>query len=278
MKNRTIIPMCMTGLPKGIMIVPVLFLVLFACSCSEDVIKVKLKNTKPRIVIEGTVTDRDPAMVRISKTVDFFKPTTLPAVSGALVTISDSESNVYTLKEIVSGIYIAEKLRGIEGQTYTMNVFAEGVEYTAVSTMQHAVVIDSLSQDYDEEDELEIHCYLTDPEGIDNFYRIRLFRNGTAPGGITPDSNYWFSDKVTDGKKIDYYFFDTEDFEIDDVITVELLTIDEGIYDFFMTLDSALGDNSSFGTLPGNPISNISNGALGYFGAFTIRSAELTVK
>lgn len=59
-----------------------------------------------------------------------------------------------------------------------------------------------------------------------------------------------------------------------DSVYVILECIDENVYDYFRTAGGDMSNSAS----PANPISNISNGALGYFNACTIRSESLVVQ
>ena len=64
------------------------------------------------------------------------------------------------------------------------------------------------------------------------------------------------------------------DIQSGDSITVVLQTIDEPVYTFFSTLRSNTnGSNAA----PANPISNITNNALGYFSACGLRSKSIVV-
>ncbi len=56
-----------------------------------------------------------------------------------------------------------------------------------------------------------------------------------------------------------------------DAITVELLSIDKATYDYFNTLRDVLSsDQAATSLAPANPNTNLSNGLLGYFSAYTI--------
>ena len=127
-------------------------------SCSEEVITIDLKDAEPKIVIEGTLTDRsEPCTVKISKTGDFYKPSTFPPVTGATVTLLDSESNLETLAENEAGLYRGNSLTGVEGRTYTLTVEAEGKTFDAVSTLMKAVEIDSLTYYFEDDPDIYNH-------------------------------------------------------------------------------------------------------------------------
>ena len=58
-----------------------------------------------------------------------------------------------------------------------------------------------------------------------------------------------------------------------DTVTVEMRCIDKNIFNYMY----ALADLSSSQTTPSNPVSNISNGALGYFSAHTSRQKKIVM-
>lgn len=258
-----------------------LLLVLF--SACEDVIDIDLKDVEPQIVIEGMVTDQlGPYMVKISKTGDYFKPSTFPAVSGAIVKIMDDAGNSETLQETEAGIYMSDSLQGIPGRTYTLTVIAEGKDYTATSIMPHSLHLDSLSYEYqsgggfgsDKKKGYKLHCYFTDPAGIDNYCRFKVYKNEEFVKGF-----FLYRDKYTDGNPIDYSNFKDNVFDLNDTINVELLTVNEATYDYFSTLTNVSGiGNQGPSATPANPNTNLSNDALGYFGAFTVRVDNIIIQ
>ncbi|MBN1291165.1 MAG: DUF4249 domain-containing protein [Candidatus Latescibacteria bacterium] len=251
-------------------------------SCSEDVITVDLKKVAPRIVIDGTITDQEePCTVKITKTVDYFKPGEYPAVSGAVVTVSDDAGNFDTLEETDQGVYQTTKVKGAEGRTYTLKVIAEDQEYIAISTMPQAAEIDSVKCEFEThygEKESVIYCYFRDRIGIEDLYRFRIYKNG-----IIDNSSYQlYNDRLSDGKAFEYEFFEYTDFTVGDTLTVELRTIDRATYDYFLTMFDALATyeegNYIFTSVPGNPVSNINNGALGCFSAYTRRFKTIVLQ
>jgi hypothetical protein len=237
---------------KNIIVITML-IALVSC---EKVIDIDLKNSEPQIVIDGTVTGQPgPYTVRISKTGDYYKPGTFPAVAGA------------------------------EG-TYTLKVITEGKEYTAVSTMQEAVEIDSLSYEYqpggsfgpDETEGYKLHIHFTDPAGIENYCRFKVYKNGQLTKGY-----YLYNDKYTNGNSYDYNDFEDDAIlQLNDTAIVELLTLDKATYDYYSTLSNVLAEGDTgppmMMTTPANPNSNLSNGAMGYFGAFTLSTKTIIIQ
>ena len=63
-----------------------------------------------------------------------------------------------------------------------------------------------------------------------------------------------------------------------DSVKVDLVSFDKNAYDYYNTLKSTLSAGGPFSAPPANPVSNISNKALGYFGAFAITSRALLLQ
>jgi len=241
---------------------------LFAC---EEIIEIDLEGTDAKLVIEGKVIDGPgPHTVKISRTTDYFDPAEYPAVSGALVIISDDTGLRDTLQEPEAGIYQTTSLTGTIGRTYTLEAVVEGEKYKGISTMQDRIEIDSIELEYYPatpyyEEGYWLHCHFTDPVGEGNYYRTKVFKNDTLDKNL-----YIIDDKFIDGNPIDYFIWG--DFYVpNDTALLELWTMDEDVYDYFYTLANLLysGGDGSYAT-PANPNTNLSNGALGYFGAFTL--------
>jgi hypothetical protein len=245
-------------------------------SC-EDVIKVDLNNVAPRLVIEGVISDKPgQSKFEISKAVDFFNPSIFPSVSGAEVVISDNLGNVDTLHESQSGVYTADSLIGVIGRTYIANVTIDSVTYSASSQMEHTIAIDSMQTEYQpgggigsEEDEgYKLQVYFSDRPNIDDWARIHIVKNDSLLAGY-----FLYDDQFSDGNYIEYEGFERV-FVEGDTLKVDILSMDEPVYDYFYSLYSVVAgtDGSEPQLAPTNPSSNWSNDALGYFGAFAVSS------
>jgi hypothetical protein len=246
---------------------------LIGLSC-EDVIDINLNSVEPRVVIEGTITHGwGPHPVRISKTDDYFIPGNFTPVSEAIVTVTDDAGRSFDYQEIEPGIYQNEYILGFAGRTYYLSVTVEGATYTASSTMPETIPIDSLAYEYQPGDEFEdegylLHCYFQDPEGQDDYCRIKIWNGNTEKwlGGYFLYNGDW-----SDGNYIDYnYFWNV--FEPGDTLTVGLMTIEKQIHDYYLTLSQVVAskDGEMPQGVPANPNTNLSGGALGYFAAFAI--------
>ena len=205
----------------------------------------------------------------------------MPSVSGADVTITDNTGTTDTLREAAPGIYVTSRTKGIPGRTYTMKVISDNREYTGTSTMLSHVNIDSLKLvksefqrfDFGENNQhdihMEIHCFFKDPVEK-NFYRIRVFKNDS----INTQSYRLYDDQYTNGRETELRVARAE---AETTFRVELLSIDKQTYGYYRTLEDLLFTNPLFGSTPANPNTNLSNGALGYFGAVAISSKTIII-
>jgi Domain of unknown function (DUF4249) len=252
-----------------------LLLIIFVFPGCQKVINVDLNEAAPRIVIEGTINDRrGPYTVTISKSGSYFNQPVLPPVTGAVAIITDNSGITDTLKEVNNGIYISSKIRGIPGKTYSLKVISENQEYEGSSTMFSHVNLDSLTlvrsdpQRFDfggnnqKEIPLEIHCFFRDPLEK-NFYRIKVFRNDS----INTQNYRLFDDQYTNGQVTELRVAHAN---AGDKYRVELYSLDSKTYGYYRTLEDLIFTNPVFGSTPANPDNNLSNGALGYFGAFAV--------
>jgi len=252
-------------------------LLLITCigfSSCEKVINLDLDNTSPKLVIEGNIYNQPgPYIVKVTRTVGFDEANNYPAVSGATVVIDNNHGIKDTLSETTPGMYLTSKINGIPGYTYSLSVTVDKTTYTASSTMPAAIGIDSIFFEKFIIGNFDmVSIKFQDHADILNYYRIVEYYNGKRE----PDF-YTISDDVYDGRVITYSIFATEDndflFNTGDEITIRLESIDKGVYDYFRTAAENSIDSQS--STPANPLSNISNGALGYFSASAFTSKSI---
>jgi hypothetical protein len=254
---------------------------LLAC---EKVIDMDLRTAEPRLVVEGNITNEaGPYTVRLSRTVDFSAPNEFPPVSGAIVTVSDNAGNAETLKETSPGAYQSARLKGTPGRTYELKVNVGDEEYTASSVMPAFVAIDTLIQgekkDFGDA-KIAIQTWFHDPAGAQDYYRFSFSVNG-----VPSETIFTFDAGLYDGNRLKYDLARDDDEEEEhgalpiaagDTIAASLYHIDKQVHLYFLTLQQNSGDGPP--TALTNPISNISNGALGYFSAHTVSESVIIIK
>jgi hypothetical protein len=251
----------------------------FTIAGCKKVIQVDLNNAAPQLVIEGNISDGPgPYKVSISRTVNFSADNAYPPVSGATVTITDSTLRTFEqLQESDSGVYTTQFLQGYPGHTYQLKVLVDGKEYTAFSTMPHPVRLDSVffveNIGFNNNTSISAVVNFQDPPGIANYYQFVEMVNNR----VLPDI-FVFEDRLSDGKYIVQTLFnDSSYLKPKDTLLVTMRGVDKNAYDYFFTLTNVTGNNSFQSTTPSNPNTNISNGALGYFSAYTATADQVIV-
>ena len=109
-------------------------------------------------------------------------------------------------------------------------------------------------------------CYLQDPPEVRNYYRMKAYKKGDTQAAR--DAKFVFNDDFMNGNMM-MVAWDIASFLPLDTVVVELQTLDKSTYDYFSTLFS-LTDGMFGSSNPANPETNLSNDALGYFGAYTV--------
>jgi hypothetical protein len=269
---------------------PILTLLILAAalllSACEKVVSIDLNKAAPHLVIEGVVTDQQgPYSVKLSLTGNYFEPALVfPPVSHALVIVSDDMGQRDTLKEETSGTYESSKLQGIAGRTYSLSVLSDGVEYDGSSSMPRKVFIDSLYAiprvAFDGDRGYDIYVMFRDPPGLGNYYRINARSSSLIPADSIDGRRYrLFTDQLTNGNEMAERIRAGRNVNPGDTITVELLSIDKAAYDYFHTLADILSsDRSATSLSPANPNTNLTNGPLGYFAAYTLDTKSIVLK
>ena len=243
-----------------------LILTLLFSGC-EKVIDVDLNDADPHIVIEGNL-GYNPylAEVKISMTSSYFDTLPPEKVSGAIVTVSNDFGEKYIFNETQNGIYQSKEIRYKIGETYRLSVEANGEKFEATSKLNPPVKIDSIKFYYEDSFSFfdagyYVNIYLFDPPGIKNFYRVKVSKNGVLKNSI--DDLFIFDDRYVDGNSLEINLFNSP-FQQNDTVTVQLISLDQGAYEYFKTFGEVVNNNPG-SAAPANPNSNISNGALGYF-------------
>jgi hypothetical protein len=254
---------------------------VFFLSC-QKVIDIDLNSSDPKMVIEAEISDQSFCRVKLSQTVNFDESNTFPAVKGAVIIISDNFGNSELLTEVSEGNYTGTSLQGVSGRIYTMEVTASGKTYTAVSSMPPPVNIDTLVAETSVahgpmSGKTYVNVKYQDPAEMNNYYRFIQIINGV------PENDIFISeDRLQDGQIITTPIFNpnsNSNLYPGDTVTIQLLTIDVKVYDYFRTLLETMGGGrASSAALPANPLTNFNNGALGYFSAHSIRTKSIIIK
>lgn len=274
----------MMSFPTPLRLAAAAALLLAATGC-EKVVIVDLKTSDSQLVVEANLADDGrPCQVSLSRSVNYAEINNFPAVTGAVVTLSDDAGHLETLRETSPGQYQGTTVRGVAGHTYTLRIEVGGAAYMAVSTLPTVVPFDGLQTEansFGQSNSLQAVVEYNDPAGPGNSYLFRQYRNGRLNKTI-----FVQNDKFTDGNHVRQSLRnmgggnDTGDLDklaTGDSLVVEMQNIDSNVYEYFRTLNQILQSNPVFSTTPANPKSNLSGGVLGYFSAHSRRIQRIRI-
>lgn len=264
---------------------------LFSC---EEATQLDLRQTPPRIVIEGRVTDRPGFQgVKVSRSSPFYSSGQSPRVADAIVRVVDDAGHEFNFVHNPrnhpdsAGIYVPEtEFTGEIGRTYTLSVEADGQVYEASDELPGVIAFDSLKFRVNEEQEedpkepgkiYEVLMYAREPQDEENYYLFRFFRNDSLKV-YNPTDIYFTQDDLLaekiDGVPSPVYF------GRNDRARVEVYSLTRRGYVFYNDLSIILNNDGGgmFGPIPASPRTNLTNGALGFFQVSAVRGSETVIE
>lgn len=271
-------------------------LILISC---EKGVTFELDEPAPKLVVEATIESGGLPAVILSKSQNYFAQIT-PAILAA--------SFVHNAEVYMSNGTVTNKFKefsfslpngdnfyyytpdqsnpsnvfsGRENTQYSLRIVVDGKEYTATTRIPTITRrIDSLfskpAAGSNDPNKAVVMVRVTDQPGFGDYIRYFTKRNSE---GYYPAFNSVFDDQVIDGStyevEVERGVDRTRDlpddytlFEKGDTVTFKLCQIDKPTFDFWRTMEfSYTNIGNPFGS-PTKVLSNISNGALGYFGGY----------
>lgn len=253
-----------------------LILLVFNTSC-EKVILLELNEAGQKIVVDAIVSnDSVQNYVILSKSGGFYQSNDFEAISGAMVTITDDVGIVYILNESDPGYYSNPSLVGQLKTTYNLEVVANTQTITASTYLPDTTHLDSLSYFLNSggfgDPEWFVLMHWSDKESEENFYRFKATINGDKDNQVS-----LLDDLLINGVETQYPLFDVtvKDF---DSLSIEFIEIDKETYNYLKVLGEIASGENATSAAPGNPDSNLSGGALGFFGGYAITSASVIIE
>jgi hypothetical protein len=281
---------------------------LFLTSC-EDVITLDVQKTDPYLVVDGSVTNlAGEQVIRLTKSQDLLSEATPTGVKNATVKVTDNLGKVYEFKDLKNeGKYVwtpanATEVMGVIGRTYSLEIQSEGETYKASSKLNRVPKIDSIVYKLDDANVrqtgdgkpkkgYDAQFYARDLKGVGDCYRIKVYQNGKLRNSadnivIAYDG---IANKSTFGDSLAFItplrrLAATELFNENDKIKVELLSITEAHFDFWLQMRQELNNAGLFARpaarVPSNIINvntNSTKQAAGWFGTSAVTSMEVVV-
>ena len=252
-------------------------------SC-ENVIQLEGIKSESLLVVEAMITNQSgEQVVKLSKSQNYFDNTTPTNVLNANVQVQDNLGTIYTFKDVKNnGNYVwtpanSTQSMGVVGRKYTLKVIAEGETYQATTELKRVPKIDSVLYQFGEADQnqqvktdiaegYEPQFYAQDLRGVGDCYLIKSYKNGKILGNLTNFSlSYDASFNKGDGadgfqfiapirRSIAY-----ELFKENDLLKVELFSITEDHYNFWLKAQAQIRNGGLFATPPAYITTNVFN-------------------
>jgi hypothetical protein len=282
-------------------------LILVSC---EKAITFDLQEPAPKLVVEATIEYGMAPLVILTRSTDYFSrinPEILASsfVHGAKVTISNG-TKVHQLKEYsrpldssgyvfyyytIDSSNLQTAFVGELNTNYFLLIQNEGDEYHAVTTIPGMTKkIDSVwwkpAPLPADSNKVVIMVKATDPLGFGDYIRYFTKRNNEP---YLPPFNSVFDDYIIDGTTYELPLEpgidrngEREDDEVaffnrGDTVTFKISNIDKSTYEFWRTVEYSYASVGNPFSSPVKVLSNISNGALGYFGGYASQYFTLTI-
>lgn len=277
-------------------------------SC-EDVIQLEVPQTEPYLVVDGSITNlAGEQVIKLTKSQDLLNLATVEGVKNATVKVTDDLGKIYEFKDLKNmGKYVwtptnKTEVMGSVGRTYTLDITVEGESYKAVSKLNRVPKIDSIVYKPDDanirqqgtgkpDKGYDANFYATDLKGVGDCYRVKIYKNDTLKN--TADNIIIAYDAIGNKSPIgDGLAFtrpirrlaSTELYRENDRLKVELLSITEAHFDFWLQLRQELNNAGLFARPAARIPSNINNTnpsstkqASGWFGTSAISTMEVKI-
>jgi len=271
---------------------------LFFISCEKGV-TFNLDSSASRLVVEASIETNQPPFVVLSKSQNYFSqisPAMLAAsfirnaevyISNGVLTHKLKEystplSNGYTFYFYsIDSSNLSTAFVGQLNTGYSLRILSEGKEYTSTTKIPTITRrIDSLFWKKPagnvDSNKVALMIRATDKPGLGDYIRYYTKRNNEP---FYPALNSVFDDQIIDGityeieveRGIDRTMDIPDDysfFEKGDTVTLKLCQIDKATFDFWRAMEFSYQSIGNPFSSPTKVLSNISNGALGYFGGY----------
>lgn len=267
---------------------------LLASACTEK-IDIELDSTYARLVVEGAVTsDSTIHFVLLSATSNYFSNQPSPKVQDAVVELTFGNETMQLVENAtIPGRYETPiAFKGTIGTTYDLEISQVDVNqdgedelYHASSTMTGGAELEKIELKYYPDlpaSGYAVFMYLYHPAEIREWFGLKLIKNSDILNDSLSKysvlSDEIFESGYFPGLPVGF-LSDDDPREVllpGDTLTFELNCIDEAYYNFVSEAQLELAGNFPlFSGPPSNVVSNIDNGAMGIFAAYSIQRISI---
>ncbi len=282
---------------------------LLLISCEKS-ISLKLKPTSTDLVVDASIENGNFPIVYLSRSFNYFNRISGQLlleslvhkahieVSNGLETDTLQEFSIYADSGGLALTYYSfnrddssRKFVGELQRDYTISITVDGRTYTAFTRIPDLrKTIDSIwwqpAPKLVDSSKVVVKAAITDPPGLGDYTRYYTSVNS---GAFYPGQQSVFDDAITDGstytvtvdKGVDRNLSVNNDdenfFAHGDTATVRLSNIDKATYDFWRTMEYNYQSVGNPFSSPVTVLSNLSGGALGYFGGYAAMYRSIVI-
>lgn len=262
-------------------ILMIIILSAYLVSCETE-IDLELDDAGKAIVVEGVINEGELPILTLTSTYSFYDQITINSfdslfVDGAKIlvwvdqdTIELKENNIefegfsYVFYKPDSNASNIDKFYGTRGKTYHLQIQINEETYTASTYLPHQTKYDSIWYEPHPESEkypelVQVYISTSDADTIGNKYRVFTKRNNeefyTENGSIFDDSVFNGTSFERPVNRAPIPLEEDDDlekygyFNRGDEVTIRRGGIDQGVFDFFATLEfNAQGGGGPFGS------------------------------
>ena len=286
---------------NNILLLAAVFTLLLS-SC-EDVVQVDLNEENlDLIAVEAYLNTKssDNVYVKLEKTLPVDQAAENPAISNAVVEISDDQAEPNTIilaEDGNTGVYRLPEnttYEAVTGRTYHLKITTpDGVVISASDYLQQVENLDTMKVNLSARGDYEflaVFISSQETEGPGNYYKWDIYINNKL---LYQSEDITFaSDELVDGNYIQDFeiftdFYADEDEEEDrvlykgDTVYVEQLSISEATYDFYIGMSNQAFSGGPFSVPPANVPGNLSSSdgkrVLGIFSARDISQGNRVI-
>ena len=279
----------------------------FFLSCERE-ITFQLEQPSPKLVVEAFIENGEPPFVFLTSSLAYYATVSLPILNESLV--KDAEVSIefsgtrYPLRghtasgpaSLLGYFYTVDSvaqqpaLRGALRGSYKLTIRWKGETYTAATTIPDTTrTIDSIFWKWpppgNPPGKVAVYVRAKDRPGLGDYIRYFTKQNN---GPFLPGFNSVFDDQIIDGTTYEVQVErgvirngELEEgyalFNRGDTVQLKLCTIDKATYDFWRTTEFNFASVGNPFSSPTRVLSNLSNGALGYFGGYAVQYRRLLI-
>lgn len=271
----------------------IVFCMLLVTGCVKELEWEQMDDTPSLLVVEGLVTSRlEKQYVKLTLSREVIVEGQATRVSGADITVSDGEQ-IHKYFEEESGVYVSEtEWAGEVGKNYYLTITIDGEIYEAKDSMVEATLPPDVTireaelaqgfywveypGNFGGESPAKLNIQIVAPKGwAETFpYDITEYWQDKQDGYSNKDSSYYIHPFVEPPAVLAYGILEVGIFPLGSEIHLTHGSLSPAHYDFvraFMAETEWKG-LGPFGYNPANIPTNLTNGAIGFFGASHLKT------